>query len=65
LGAQRAIKILGIFVRLWRRDGKPQYLQHLPRLWRNVERNLAAPHLAALKNWFDRCYPEDRRGTLG
>ncbi len=28
--AQRNSKILGIFVRLDRRDGKPQYLRHLP-----------------------------------
>ena len=31
LAAQRATKILGIFARLDRRDGKPQYLRHMPR----------------------------------
>src|SRR5262249_7139172 len=35
LGAQRATKVLGIFSRLDKRDGKPQYLRHRPRIWRN------------------------------
>ena len=38
LGAQRATKILGIFARLDRRDGKPQYLRHMPRVWRYLQR---------------------------
>src|SRR5439155_10672588 len=33
LAAQRASKILGIFTRLDRRDGKSQYLRHIPRVW--------------------------------
>ena len=33
LAAQRASKILGIFARLDMRDGKPQYLRHMPRVW--------------------------------
>ena len=37
LGAQRATKILGIFARLDRRDGKPQYLRHIPRIWRYLQ----------------------------
>ena len=53
MGAQRATKILGIFARLDRRDGKPQYLAHLPRVWRNLRRSLAHPTLAPLKAWFD------------
>jgi aminoglycoside/choline kinase family phosphotransferase len=31
IGAQRHIKVLGIFCRLWYRDGKPGYLPDLPR----------------------------------
>jgi aminoglycoside/choline kinase family phosphotransferase len=53
MGAQRATKILGIFARLDRRDGKPQYLRHLPRVWRNLRRSVAHPTLAPLKRWFD------------
>jgi N-acetylmuramate 1-kinase len=52
LAAQRATKILGIFARLDRRDGKPQYLRHMPRVWRYLERSLAHPVLAQLKAWY-------------
>jgi len=52
LAAQRATKILGIFARLDRRDGKPQYLRHMPRLWRYLQRSLAHPALAPLKKWY-------------
>ncbi|MCX8506338.1 MAG: phosphotransferase [Alphaproteobacteria bacterium] len=36
LSLQRNFKILGLFVRLAWRDGKPQYLTHLPRIWRMI-----------------------------
>ncbi len=52
LAAQRATKILGIFARLDRRDGKPQYLRHMPRLWNYLQRSLAHPALASLKDWY-------------
>jgi len=52
LAAQRATKILGIFARLERRDGKPQYLRHIPRLLRYLQRSLAHPELAPLRAWY-------------
>jgi len=52
LAAQRASKILGIFARLDRRDGKPQYLRHLPRVWGYLQRSLAHPALAPLAAWY-------------
>jgi tRNA threonylcarbamoyl adenosine modification protein YjeE len=52
LGAQRASKVLGIFVRLDRRDGKPAYLRHLPRVEAYLKRCLAHPALAKLKAWY-------------
>jgi tRNA threonylcarbamoyl adenosine modification protein YjeE len=52
LAAQRASKILGIFARLARRDGKPQYLRHLPRVWGYLQRSLAHPALASLDGWY-------------
>jgi tRNA threonylcarbamoyl adenosine modification protein YjeE len=52
LAAQRATKILGIFARLNRRDGKPQYLRHIPRIFRYLQRSLAHPALAPLKSWY-------------
>jgi N-acetylmuramate 1-kinase len=57
LGAQRASKVLGIFARLAKRDGKPQYLRHHPRVWRNLRRSLAHPALASLKAWYDKHAP--------
>lgn len=51
LGAQRNLKILGLFTRLWLRDGKPQYLDLLPRVWNHLQRDLQAPHLATLAAW--------------
>lgn len=53
LGAQRATKILGIFARLDQRDGKPQYLAHLPRVERYLAKNLAHPAMAELKSWYE------------
>jgi tRNA threonylcarbamoyl adenosine modification protein YjeE len=52
LAAQRATKILGIFARLDARDGKPQYLRHMPRVWAYLQRSLAHPALAALSGWY-------------
>jgi tRNA threonylcarbamoyl adenosine modification protein YjeE len=57
LGAQRSSKILGIFARLAKRDGKRGYLSHLPRVARYLERNLAHPGLAALRAWYARQLP--------
>ncbi len=61
LGAQRNTKILGIFTRLWRRDGKAHYLPFQPRVWRYLERNLAHPALAPVRDWFERNIPPEKR----
>ena len=60
LGAQRATKILGIFARLDRRDGKPQYLRHVPRVWRYLRRCLMHPTLAGIKAWYDVNVPKPK-----
>jgi hypothetical protein len=65
LAAQRNTKIVGIFSRLWKRDGKPRYTQYLPRMWGYLDRDLSHPALRELKAWFDRHIPRDWRGTLG
>ena len=52
LAAQRATKILGIFARLNQRDGKSQYLRHIPRIWRYLQRSLEHPDLAPLRAWY-------------
>jgi len=62
LGAQRNTKILGIFTRLWKRDGKPFYPTMHPRIWTYLERNLGHPALAPVRAWFDANVPADCRG---
>lgn len=61
LGAQRNAKIIGIFTRLWKRDGKPRYLAFLPRMWDLLERDLAHPALGPVAAWFVANIPPERR----
>ncbi len=61
LGTQRNAKIVGIFARLWKRDGKPRYLAMIPRVWEAMERDLAHPALAPVAAWFDANIPADVR----
>ena len=64
-GAQRNTRLLGLWLRLLQRDGKPQYLQNIPRTWGYLERNLRAPALDGLSAWYDRHFPPElRSGTL-
>ncbi|RQW46019.1 MULTISPECIES: aminoglycoside phosphotransferase family protein [unclassified Novosphingobium] len=65
LGAQRNAKIVGIFVRLWKRDGKPRYLGYIPRVWAMLERDLAHPALAPVARWFDANIPGEVRAAGG
>lgn len=57
MGAQRNTKIAGIFARLDKRDGKPAYLKHLPRIESYLRRNLEHPALAELKAWYEAHLP--------
>jgi tRNA threonylcarbamoyl adenosine modification protein YjeE len=52
MSAQRNTRLLGTFARLNRRDGKPQYLKHQPRIWTYLNRSLAHPALAPLQAWY-------------
>lgn len=61
LGAQRNAKIVGIFTRLWKRDGKPRYLSFLPRMWDLLERDLKHPALGPVADWFAANIPADKR----
>jgi N-acetylmuramate 1-kinase len=63
LGTQRNTKIIGIFTRLWQRDGKERYLDFLPRMWALLERDLEHPGLAPLKSWFDAAISSDIRAA--
>jgi N-acetylmuramate 1-kinase len=61
LGAQRNCKIVGIFTRLWKRDGKPQYLDHIPRVWRLIAQDLRHAALAPVADWLARHVPPESR----
>jgi hypothetical protein len=62
MAAQRNAKIAGIFARLHKRDGKPRYLDYLPRVWGYLNKDLEHPALAPLKAWYDRAIPMEARG---
>jgi tRNA threonylcarbamoyl adenosine modification protein YjeE len=52
MSAQRNTRLLGTFARLNRRDGKPQYLRHQPRIWTYLNRSLAHPALSGVREWY-------------
>jgi tRNA threonylcarbamoyl adenosine modification protein YjeE len=52
MSAQRNTRLLGTFARLNRRDGKPQYLRHQPRIYSYLSRSLAHPALAPARDWY-------------
>ena len=63
-GAQRNLRIVGIFARLAIRDGKPRYLDHLPRVWRYLSANLSHPALARLSAFVGEHLPPPGREVL-
>ncbi|MBX9897126.1 MAG: phosphotransferase [Qipengyuania sp.] len=65
LGAQRNAKIVGIFTRLAKRDGKPRYLELIPRVWALLERDLAHSALKPVAAWFAENIPQTLRTNLG
>lgn len=65
LGAQRNAKIVGIFTRLWKRDGKARYLAMIPRVWEAMERDLAHDAMTPVAEWFARNVPQEIRDTFG
>jgi aminoglycoside/choline kinase family phosphotransferase len=63
LAVQRHAKVIGIFTRLCKRDGKPTYLRHIPRVWGLLEAGLHHPGLAPVKSWFERHIPTVKRAV--
>jgi aminoglycoside/choline kinase family phosphotransferase len=63
MSAQRNTRLLGTFARLNRRDGKPHYLRHQPRIWTYLQRSLAHPALSSLRDWYLANVPPPRSGT--
>lgn len=65
MSAQRNTRLLGTFARLNRRDGKPHYLRHQPRIWTYLQRSLAHPALAHLRDWYLANVPPPREPSQG
>ena len=61
LAAQRNTRIIGVFTRLWKRDGKPHYMDFQQRMWRLLERDLSHPSLGPVRAWFDSNIPPAKR----
>jgi len=57
LGAQRNLRILGVFARLCLRDGKRRYLSLIPRVWAHLARDLDHPVLAPVRVLVAQCLP--------
>ena len=57
LSVQRNLKILGIFVRLYKRDRKPNYLKYLPHTWSLLERRMKNPIFNKLNILFKKHLP--------
>lgn len=64
LGAQRALRILGVFARLCLVSGKAGYLPLLPRVWGQLQENLAQPGMTALAELCNRLLPRPEPGIL-
>jgi len=65
LGAQRNTKIIGIFNRLNHRDGKPHYLNYLPRVWQHLQYDLTHPLLKSYREWMQPFMPEFQSEEAG
>lgn len=57
MAAQRHAKVIGIFARLYKRDGKPGYLPHIPRVWRLLEKACQHPACAPVQAWLQAYVP--------
>ena len=65
MGVQRHLKVIGIFARICHRDGKPRYLDYIPRVWALLERDLTHPALEPVAAWFDANIPAEYRAAGG
>jgi aminoglycoside/choline kinase family phosphotransferase len=61
MAAQRHARIIGLWIRLLRRDGKPEYMQYMKRCWRYFEHALQHEALRPLSLWVDRLLPPHLR----
>ncbi len=57
-GAQRNLRILGVFARLCVQDGKSHYVNLIPRVWRHLLGDLQHPELVTLRRIVTKELPE-------
>jgi aminoglycoside/choline kinase family phosphotransferase len=54
LGAQRNMRILGVFVRKFTRDNDKNYIKYIPRVKQYLDYDLSYPALGKIKVWLDK-----------
>ena len=64
LGAQRNLKIIGIFTRLSKRDNKPKYIDLIPRVWAHLQRDLKHPACVEIRDWVRKNMPKPNAKIL-
>ena len=64
MGAQRGLKVLGIFARQSLAYGNHGLLCHMPRIWRYIEKDLAVPELTSMRDFLAQVLPPERRLAL-
>jgi aminoglycoside/choline kinase family phosphotransferase len=60
-GAQRHLRVAGLWVRLWRRDAKPGYLKHMARTWTLLEGSMEHPLLSGVGAFMAEVFPTAAR----
>ena len=61
LAINRHLKVIGIFTRLFVRDNKKNYLKHIPRLWKLIEKNSNFIFLNQINEWLNEYFPKRKR----
>ena len=64
LSVQRTFKIIGIFSRLYKRDGKQKYLKFIPYAWKILEMRLNSKIFSELKKILDKNIPQKYRKKI-
>ena len=64
LSVQRSLKIIGIFSRLFKRDGKKQYLKLIPYTWQLLEMRMNSEIFSELKQVLDSYIPKKLRKRI-
>lgn len=64
LGLQRHLKVVGVFIRYYRRAGSPKYLMHMPRLVRLIRRCFTRLDDRVLEQAFDTLCPDFEQHCL-